>query len=158
MEHILVSMDIRQVAEIPFSLFPQEHLEGFLGAVYRAIHLAERIRATVHILLVLTQKPPAHLVDKAADMERLAQKHLDLMVEKARASGVNVHFYMTAGNFETEVIRFVAEHKITMLILGSPNSGSGAAAEFQKTLSSIRQNIRCTIELVRRKEPLTTRR
>ena len=158
MEHILVSMDIRQAADISFPLFQQERMEGFLGAVYRAIHLAERIHATVHILLVLTSKPPALAVDKADDMKRLARKHLDLMIEKARSIGITVYYYMTIGDFETEIIRFVAEHKITMLILGLPNSGAGTAAEFQRTLCNIRQNIRCTIELVRRKEPLTTRR
>jgi len=57
MEHILVSMDIRQDADSPFPLINQDETGGFLAAVYRAIHLAEQIRANVHILLVCHQEP-----------------------------------------------------------------------------------------------------
>ena len=158
MEHILVSMDIRQDAENLFPLLTQSDTGGFLAAVYRAIHLAERIQANLHILLVLYRKPAAFTSDALIGLEDAAIKHLELMIEKARSNGVNVHYYIAKGNFEEEVIRFVAEKKITLLILGLPQGDSENSVEFKKTLYAIRQNVRCAIELVRRKEPLTRRK
>jgi hypothetical protein len=153
MEHILVSMDIRQDAESPLPLLNQDETGGFLAAAYRAIHLAERIKANVHCLLIY-QKPASSQTDTFTGLEDAAKKHLELMIEKARSNGVSVHYYIANGNFETEVIRFVAEKKITLLILGLPHGESETALEFKKSLNAIRQNVRCAIELVRRKEPL----
>jgi hypothetical protein len=80
------------------------------------------------------------------------------MIEKARSNGVIVHYYIVQGIFEAEVIRFVTEKKITLLILGLPHGDSEGSVEFNKALYAIRQNVRCAIELVRRKEPLTRRK
>jgi len=158
MEHILVSMDIRQDADSPFPLINQDETGGFLAAVYRAIHLAERIKANVHILLVCYQEPASSPTDAFTDLEDTAKKHLELMIEKARSNGVNVHYHIVNGDFEDEVIRFVAEKKITLLILGLPHGDSEGSVEFNKALYTIRQNVRCAIELVRRKEPLKRRK
>lgn len=158
MEHILVSMDIRQEAESPFPLLNQDETGGFLAAVYRAIHLAERIKANVHILLVWYQESIFSPAEAFTGLEDAVKKHLELLIEKARSIGVNVRYYITNGNFEDEVIRFVAEKKITLLILGLPQGDSESSVEFNKSLYAIRQNVRCAIELVRRKEPLTRRK
>jgi nucleotide-binding universal stress UspA family protein len=158
MEQILVCMDIRQDADGPFPLLNQDATDDFLAAVYRAIHLAERIKANVHILLVWYPEPAASLADDFKGLEDAAKKHLELMIENARSNGVSVHCYIVKGNFEAEVIRFVAEKKITLLILGLPHGDSERSVEFNKTLNGIRQNVRCAIELVRRKEPLTRRK
>jgi nucleotide-binding universal stress UspA family protein len=158
MEHILVSMDIRQDADSPFPPLTQDETGGFLAAVYRAIHLAERIKANVHILLIWYQEPASSQVDAFTGLEDAAKKHLELMIEKARANGVSVHYYVSKGTFEDEVIRFVAEKKVTLLILGLPQGDAERSVEFNKALYAIRQNVRCAIELVRRKEPLTRRK
>jgi nucleotide-binding universal stress UspA family protein len=158
MEQILVSMDIRQDADSPFPLMNQDATGGFLAAVYRAIHLAERIKANVHILLVWYPEPASLPVDAFTGLEDAAKNHLELMIEKVRSNGVNVHYHIANGNFEDEVIRFVLEKKITLLILGLPHGDSEGSVEFNKTLYAIRQNVRCAIELVRRKEPLTRRK
>ncbi|MBI5592494.1 MAG: universal stress protein [Deltaproteobacteria bacterium] len=158
MEQILVCMDIRQDADGPFPLLNQDATDDFLAAVYRAIHLAERIKANVHILLVIFQKSASSPADSLIGLEGEAKKHLELMIETARSNGVNVHHYIAKGNFEAEVIRFVTEKKITLLILGLPHGDSENSVEFNKTLNGIRQNVRCAIELVRRKEHLTRRK
>jgi len=158
MEHILVSMDIRQDADSPFPRINQDETGGFLAAVYRAIHLAERIKANVHILLVWHQEPVSAPAGAFTGLEDAANNHLELMIENARSNGVNVHYHIANGNFEDEVIRFVAKKKITLLILGLPYGDSDSSVEFNKALYGIRQNVRCAIELVRRKEPLTRRK
>jgi len=158
MEHILVSMDIRQDADSPLPLLNQDDTGGFLAAVYRAIHLAERIKANVHILLVWYQEPASSPAGAFTGLEDAAKKHLELMIEKARSNGVSIHYHIANGNFEDEVIRFVAEKKITLLILGLPYGDSESSVEFNKALYAIRQNVRCAIELVRRKEPSSRRK
>jgi hypothetical protein len=74
MEHILVSMDIRQDADSPFPLLNRDETGGFLAAVYRAIHLAERIKANVHILLVCYQEPASSPTDAFTDLGRCGKK------------------------------------------------------------------------------------
>ncbi len=152
-----MSLDIRQDADSLYPRLNQDETGGFLAAAYRAIHLAERIKAKVHCLLIY-QNPASSRTDTFTGLDDAAKKHLELMIEKARSNGVSVHYYIATGNFETEVIRFVAEKKITLLILGLPHGESENALEFKKSLNAIRQNVRCAIELVRRKEPLIRRK
>jgi len=142
MEQILATTDIRQASAIPVSLSEQDMTGGFMGAVYRAIHLAERIKAGVHILSVSDQSD-------LTDPEEAAKKYLELLIETARADGITINYYTIKGIFEDEVIWFVRENKITLLVLGIPD---GVSESFKKSLGKIRQNVNCTIELVRRKE------
>lgn len=145
MEQILATTDIRQASAIPVSLSEQDMTGGFFGAVYRAIHLAERIKAGVHILSVSDQSA-------LTDPDEAAKKYLELLIETARADGITINYYITKGIFEDEVIWFVRENKITLLVLGIPDGVSESAKAFRKSLGKIRQNVNCTIELVRRKE------
>lgn len=145
MEQILATTDIRQAFAIPVSLSEQDMTGGFFGAVYRAIHLAERIKAGVHILSVSDQSA-------LTDPDEAAKKYLELLIETARADGITINYYITKGIFEDEVIWFVRENKITLLVLGVPDGVSESAKAFRKSLGKIRQNLNCTIELVRRKE------
>jgi len=145
MEQILATTDIRQAFAIPVSLSEQDMTGGFFGAVYRAIHLAERIKAGVHILSVSDQSA-------LTDPDEAAKKYLELLIETARADGITINYYITKGIFEDEVIWFVRENKITLLVLGIPDGVSESAKAFRKSLGKIRQNVNCTIELVRRKE------
>ncbi len=138
MEQILATTDIRQASAMP----SEQEIGDFFGAVYRAIHLAERIKAAVHILSV---SDPSALTG----FEQAAEKHLGLLIGNARADGIAIHYYTAKGSFEDEVIRFVRENKITLLVLGIPE---GTSESFRKSLGKIRQNVNCTIELVRRKE------
>ncbi|MFZ3047743.1 MAG: universal stress protein [Desulfatirhabdiaceae bacterium] len=157
MEHILVSRDIRESVNLSCSVFKREMTGGFLEAVYHAIHLAERIGATVDLLLVLNPGSGLSSVNPLIDLETLARKHLELLIEKARSNGVNVRCHSTIGNFEEEVIRFITDNKISLLILGMPDAASGSAETFKDVLLKIGQNVPCTIELVRRKEPSSRR-
>jgi hypothetical protein len=58
------------------------------------------IRANVHILLVCHQEPASSPADAFTGLEDAAKKHLELMIEKARSSGVNVNYHIAYGNFE----------------------------------------------------------
>jgi nucleotide-binding universal stress UspA family protein len=139
MERILVGMDIRETS---------------LGAVYRAIHLAMRIKAPVFILLVSNAEANSSGNEISKALEGSVRKRLELMIEMGRSQGVNVNYYVTQGDFEEEVIRFVEEKNVTLLVLGLAEDGSKTKTglEFRKTLSNIRKRVNCSIELVHQKE------
>lgn len=139
MEHILVSIDARQAS---------------LGAVYRAIHLAKRIRSSVDVLLVSQPESRPSGKDSPGQEEPL-RKGLDLMLERGRSDGVAMNYYVAHGDFAEEVIRFAREKKTTLLVLGLPDAapeGSGQQKEFDKSLARIRQGVKCYIELVQQRE------
>jgi nucleotide-binding universal stress UspA family protein len=141
MERILVGMDIREAA---------------LGAVYRAIHLAIRIKASVHILIVSDAGAALSGEDVLSELEGSVRKRLDLMIEMGRSEGVTINYYVSQGDYEEEVIRFVEENNITLLVLGflddEPKKKTGR--DFRRSLSNIRKRINCSIELVHQKESL----
>ena len=56
--------------------------------------------------------------------------------------------YTTQGNYLEEVIRFIQENGITLLVLGSPRVGSRAADEFAAAFDAMRHRISCRVELV----------
>ena len=140
MERILVGMDIRETS---------------LGAVYRAIHLAIRIKAPVYILVVTDDGVKSSGDDVLAALEGSVRKKLDLMIQLGRSEGVTVNYYVTQGVYEEEVIRFVEEKDVTLLVLGfvDENPKTKAEREFRKSLGNIRKRVNCSIELVHQKEP-----
>jgi nucleotide-binding universal stress UspA family protein len=154
MERILVSMDSRKSMPPRLDKSREGVVSGFMGALYRAIHLAERINAAVHVLVVLDGEEGSAGQGTFADREDSVRQGLDLLVEKGRSDGVRVNCYIAHGDYEEEVIRFVKENRISMLVLGVPDTGSGdteSLQKFDKSLRRIRQGIDCMIELVQRK-------
>lgn len=139
-ERILVSIDMRGAC---------------LGALYRAIHLAARIKASVDVLLVSNHSPCAPHEEILPEMERSFKNGLELLIERGKSDGVKVNHYVACGDYEEEVIRFVRDRRITLLVLDQPESPPGAAdslREFERSVSRIRRRVDCSIELVQRKE------
>jgi nucleotide-binding universal stress UspA family protein len=133
MERILVSMDVRQ-----------SHLEG----VHRAVHLAKRIEASVSILLVSDSTIDSGPRNIFQDLEESVRRRLELMIQMGRSEGLDMNTYTTQGNYLEEVIRFIQENGITLLVLGSPRVGSRAADEFTEAFDAMRHRISCRVELV----------
>lgn len=139
MERILVGLDVRQ-----------SNLEG----VHRAIQLAARIDAKVSVLLVSSLVNPAAPQEILQEFENAVRKRLELLIEKGRADGVEVEFYMTQGNYREEVVRFTQQNPITLLVLALPKTGQQAVDEFHEWLAGMRHRINCRIELVQEKGSL----
>ena len=136
MERILVGLDVRQ-----------SNLEG----VHRAIQLAARIDAKVSVLLVSSLVSPSAPQEILQEFENAVRKRLELLIEKGRADGVEVEFYMTQGNYREEVVRFTQQNPITLLVLALPKTGQQAVDEFHEWLAGMRHRINCRIELVQEK-------
>lgn len=131
MERILVSMHGTQ---------------GSWAALSRAVSLAKRIEARVYVLLVRTSAPRKD--DGLPSTERAMRRQLELFIESAKAEGIHIDHFVAEGAYEEEVIHFVDNHRITLLVAETVN-GDGRAGERESvSLRKIRHRISCRVELV----------
>ncbi len=132
MERILVSMNCRS---------------GSWGALSRAISLARRIDAKLCALLVLP-----HPVKGAGIEEHSVQcgtrERLELLIEIAKSEGARIDYFISEGNYEEEVIRFVEQNRITLLIAEYPDDGNPHSERDMSQIRTIQHRIACRVELV----------
>jgi nucleotide-binding universal stress UspA family protein len=76
---------------------------------------------------------------------------MDHFVERARAEGIPVDCYVSEGDYESELVRFIQEKGITMLVLGEPEGRVMAPARFAAFLDRIRHRVDCRIEVLHEK-------
>jgi len=132
MERILVSMNCRN---------------GSWGAWSRAISLARRIDAKLYVLLVL----PASI--KGAGIEENnapcgTRERLELLIEIAKSEGARIDYFISQGNYEEEVIRFVEQNRITLLIAEYPDDENSHSERDMAQIRKIQHRIACRVELV----------
>lgn len=131
MERILVGVDSR---------------ESDLAPGIHAVNLAKRIQAKVLILLITRPGDGAH---GSAPQEQGLARRLEKLIDQARSEGVPVEYFHSEGPFESETIRFIQQHAISLLVVGEPRDGREAAHRaFDKTLENIRLRVDCHIEVV----------
>uniref|UniRef100_I2PYL0 Universal stress family protein n=1 Tax=Desulfovibrio sp. U5L TaxID=596152 RepID=I2PYL0_9BACT len=125
---------------------------GAFAALTRAISLARRIGAKVHVLFVTPGPGPDGRPGPGTDGDG---GRLRLMVQRAQEQGVGIEYFVSEGGYEEEVIRFARDRKITLLVAESAD-GDGRPAEAQ-SLKRILHGISCRVELVspRRSETQT---
>ena len=134
MEKILVGMDARAIT---------------LWAPIHAINLGKRIMAKVYILLVITPGMAPTQEDYQDEMESAARKKIEALIDEARSEGVVVDYYITHGTYEGELIRFIEENEITLLVVGFPLAKeSSSGGESADVVENIRHRISCRIEVV----------
>ena len=120
-----------------------------------ALNLAKRIGARVSFLLVAD---PVHgsKHDSEKGFQASLKEKIESLIEQGRSEGIAVDYYLTYGNFETELIRFSQENKVTLLIVEPPRQKStGRSSGF---LEKIRHRINCRIEVVHEKPDLSISR
>ena len=132
MERILVSMNCRS---------------GSWGAWSRAISLAGRIAAKLFALLVL---PPSV---KGAGIEEhnapcWTRERLELLIETAKSEGARVDYFISEGDYEEEVIRFVEQNRITLVIAEHPDLDDPHSERDMAQIRKIQHRIACRVELV----------
>jgi nucleotide-binding universal stress UspA family protein len=136
MERILVGLDTA---------------EGSLWSGIHALNLAKRIDAKVSFLLVID--PDVDKRDLAIlDQEKgYMTKRLGALIEQGRADGIAVDYFVTHGKFDVEVVKFIKENRITMLVVGLPADQKGSSGHFTDLLEKVRHRIDCRIEVVHEK-------
>jgi nucleotide-binding universal stress UspA family protein len=136
MERILVGLDTA---------------EGSLWSGIHALNLAKRIDAKVSFLLVIDPdvdklEPP--LLDQG---KGYMTKPLGALIEQGRAEGIAVDYFVTHGKFDVEIVKFIKENRITMLVVGLPADQKGSSGHFTELLEKVRHRIDCRIEVVHEK-------
>lgn len=132
MERILVSMSARQ---------------GAWEAWSRAISLAKRIDAKVYALLVVAPPAPAKGGAREQDGGGV-RKRLDLLIELAKSEGIPIDYFISEGKYEDEVIQFVDQNKITLLVAELPDAELRRTDGGDAAIHKIRHRVRCRVELV----------
>jgi nucleotide-binding universal stress UspA family protein len=123
-----------------------------LWAAVHALNLAKRIQARLYFLLVID---PA--TAKGSDESLIRQieasmsASLESLIEDGISEGIPVDYYITYGQYDNELIKFVKENGITMLVVGSPTPQDGRLEDFDDLLEKIRHRIDCRIEVVHEK-------
>lgn len=132
MERILVSMNTRC---------------GAWGAWSRAISLAKRIDAKVYALLVLPSTTDAakDLLTKSSFNIR---HRLELLIELAKSEGIRIEYFISEGDYEEEVIQFVDQNRITLLVAESAGADSRQTDRTIPAIRKILHRIKCRVELV----------
>ncbi len=133
MERILVSMDASH---------------GAWEALERAVNLAQRLDASVFVLLVY---PEGNIDEGAMVGEESVKERMELILEEAEFKGITVEFYISRGSYEEEVISFVGEHGITHLIVEQADDGSREGLKCLKAHRNIRHRVQCRIEIVHKR-------
>lgn len=141
MEKILVAVDGKR---------------GAWEALSHACSLAKRIAVKLNILLVAT--PDIHrLSHSEKEAEKQIRIKLELLIEAAKVEGIQINYFITEGIYENEVIQFVNNNKISLLVYGSNDGDMRAASKDLEFLRSLRHRIACTVEVVSPKKTMSSK-
>ncbi len=133
MERILVSMNSQW---------------GAWGAWSRAISLARRIDAKLYALLFMqSSEQTAGTAEKHTSAGGVRER-LELLIELAKSEGVRIDYFISEGAYEEEVVRFVEQNRITLLVAESPEEENSSSEREFAQISRIRHRITCRVELV----------
>ncbi len=122
MERILAVIDAKELAQ---------------EALFRACYLAQRTKAKVCVLLIL----PENSADR---VESHAREQLEPLIERERLRGIPIEYFIVEGNFKREVVRFIMEHHIDIIVLAQTDEKLKIAIDIQRITG-------CRTEFVRYK-------
>ncbi len=143
MEKILVGLDLEKTS---------------LWAAVHALNLAKRIQARVYFLLVINSAAKGSEESLMRQVEASMKASLESLIKEGIADGIPVDYYISYGQYDNELVKFVKENRITMLVVGSPTPQDGHLEDFDDLLEKIRHRIDCRIEVVHEKTVKTTRK
>jgi len=122
-----------------------------LWAAVHALNLSKRINARLYFLLVIDPAGKGSDESLMRQVEASMKSSLESLIEEGISDGIPVDYYITYGLYDNELVKFVKENKITMLVVGSPTPQDGRFEDFEDLLEKIRHRINCRIEVVHEK-------
>ena len=125
------------------------HTRLFAGL--HALNLARRINARVIFLLVSPAGAGRSGRSPVSRNEAALKKRVEALIDEARSDGVAVDYYAASGDYEGELIRFVQDNKVTLLVVETPVGPPETAETFRNFLNKLRHRIDCRIEVVNEK-------
>ena len=127
-------------------------------ACTHALNLAKRIKAKVLFLLVFSMSASEMKKFLKEEIAAPFKRKLDSFIEEGRSEGIEVDYYLVYGDFENEIVSFIQENRITLLVVESPAEQGHLAEDFKFFLEKIRHRINCRIEVVNEKPVKTERK
>ena len=129
-----------------------------LWAAVHALNLAKRIKASLYFLLVIDPAAKGSDESLIRQVEASMKSKLESLIEEGISDGIPVDYYITYGQYDNELVKFVKENKITMLVMGSSTPQDGRLEDFDNLLEKIRHRIDCRIEVVHEKTVKITKK
>jgi len=114
--------------------------------------LAKRIEARVYALLVLPGAVPTGGEAIGKDLSNIRQR-FELLIEMAKSEGIAVEYFVSEGNYEEEVIRFVEHNRITLLVAEASDGENRCTERGARGIRKILHRITCKVELVSPRKP-----
>lgn len=122
-----------------------------LWPVIYALSLAKRMDVRIDILLVDDSERSAKGAPATVETASELKDQLEAMILNGRSEGILIDYYITGGAFTNELIRFIQEKKINLLILGLPDEKKRVSRNIPELLKEIRLRTNCRIEVVNQK-------
>jgi nucleotide-binding universal stress UspA family protein len=116
-------------------------------ALSHACSLAQRIHVDLNVLLVIAPDR-RNLPQAVREVEEAVKKRLALLIETAKAEGITINYFLTEGTYEDEVINFVNNHKIALLVLEHIDGDARSASKDSASLRALRHRLTCKMEVV----------
>ena len=109
-----------------------------LWPVIYALNLAKRMEVRLYILLIENSVTNPHEeMSEGIETPSLKNKLEDLIL-KGRSEGSSIDYYITGGSYTDELIRFIQEKKISLLVVG--HSASGKKKDVSKCPGTVERN------------------
>ena len=143
MERILVGLDLEKTS---------------LWAAVHALNLAKRIQARVYFFLVIDPAAKGSEGSLMRQVEASMKASLESLIKEGISDGIPVDYYISHGQYDNELVKFVKENRITMLVVGSPTPQDGHLEDFDDLIEKIRHRIDCRIEIVHEKSIKKTKK
>lgn len=122
-----------------------------LWAAVHALNLSTRIKSRLFFLLVIDPSEKGKDERVMCPMAASMKSSLDSLVEEGISDGIPVDYYITYGQYDNELVKFVKENRISILVIGFPPCQQGRFKDFDNLLEKIRHRIDCRIEVVHEK-------
>ena len=122
-----------------------------LWPVIYALSLAKRMDVRIDILLVDDSAGSSKGKSGASENVSDVKDQLESMILNGRSEGILIDYYITGGAFTNELIKFIQEKKINLLILGLPDERKRTVRNIPELLKEIRLRTNCRIEVVNQK-------
>jgi nucleotide-binding universal stress UspA family protein len=123
-----------------------------LWAAVHALNLSKRIQAKLFFLLIIDPVADGSEESLVRQVEADMKERLESLIQEGISDGIPVDYYITYGQYDNELVKFVRENKITMLVVESPTLQDRRHLEdFDDLLEKIRHRIDCRIEVVHEK-------
>jgi nucleotide-binding universal stress UspA family protein len=125
-----------------------EASETNLWSAIHAINLAQRLGGKVFILRIFPSEENRESGTSQEERNGMLQQRLEALIEQARSQTVSVDYHIAFGSYEDELVRFIRETKIDILVLISPHLVAPGRRQRAISLENVRHRVNCRIELV----------